>query len=171
MRPITFPGGLEITPIEVDAGVARLDLTLFQWDDGQVLHGRCEYATDLFDAGTMRRLLGHFQNVLEALISEPEQQLSEIALLSEAERRQLLVEWNETAREYPFGPGTVVWKVAGKRTVVYALRELSREEQLAAATAMIAAAGWFRFRELPAAEQEYSVAQLGFEVKSQAPIA
>jgi amino acid adenylation domain-containing protein len=53
MRPIAFPGGLEVTPLPVDTGVARLDLTLFMWDDGRVLCGTCEYPTDLFAAATV----------------------------------------------------------------------------------------------------------------------
>src|ERR1051326_1510225 len=46
-------------------------------------------------------MLRHFQNLLESLTAQPEQRTSELALMSESERRQLLVECNETKHEYP----------------------------------------------------------------------
>ena len=62
-----------------------------------------EYATALFDAATIERLAGHFRTVLEGIVANPNARLSELPLLSEAERHQLLVEWNATAAAYPGG--------------------------------------------------------------------
>ena len=62
-----------------------------------------EYNTDLFDAATITRLLGHFQTLLEGIVADPEQRLSALPLLTAAERQQLLVEWNDTTRAYPRG--------------------------------------------------------------------
>jgi amino acid adenylation domain-containing protein len=75
MRPIAFPGGLEITPLEVDAGVARLDLTLFLWDDGQALRGRCEYATDLFDQGTIAGFVAELEGLCGEMVADLGQRL------------------------------------------------------------------------------------------------
>ncbi|KAB8320091.1 hybrid non-ribosomal peptide synthetase/type I polyketide synthase [Tolypothrix campylonemoides VB511288] len=61
----------------------------------------CDYNTDLFNADTITRLLGHFQTLLEGIVSNPQQHLAQLPLLSEAEQRQLLVEWNSTTVEYP----------------------------------------------------------------------
>jgi non-ribosomal peptide synthetase component F len=44
-------------------------------------------------------MLGHFQNLLEGIVANPDQRIGELALLTEAERRQLLIEWNDTGRE------------------------------------------------------------------------
>ncbi|MDT5270274.1 MAG: hypothetical protein QOH49_2460, partial [Acidobacteriota bacterium] len=59
------------------------------------------YDHALFDAETAARMLGHVQNVLTSFVANPRRRLKEISLLSEAERRTLLVEWNQTKTEYP----------------------------------------------------------------------
>ena len=83
------------------AETAKFDLTLELTEGGEGVEGVWQYSTDLFDAETIERLSGHFQTLLEAMVREPEQAVSELELLSAAEREQLLVEWNQTAREYP----------------------------------------------------------------------
>ena len=60
-----------------------------------------EYSIDLFDAVTIRRILSHFQTLLEGIVADPEQRISELPLLPEAEKHQLLVEWNDTKTDYP----------------------------------------------------------------------
>ena len=80
---------------------ARLDFSLIlrERPDGS-LGGSIEYATDLFDSATIERLVGHLETVLGAATEDPGQRLSEVQLLTDAERRQLLAEWNATTREY-----------------------------------------------------------------------
>src|SRR5437588_12807503 len=46
-------------------------------------------------------MLGHFQTLLEGIVANPEQRLSGLPLLTEAEHRQLLAEWNATQTAYP----------------------------------------------------------------------
>ncbi|WP_223270081.1 type I polyketide synthase, partial [Nostoc sp. 'Peltigera membranacea cyanobiont' 213] len=60
----------------------------------------CDYSTDLFDPATIERLLGQFQTLLKAIVSNPQQRVSELPLLTPSERNQLLVEWNNTRKEY-----------------------------------------------------------------------
>ena len=60
-----------------------------------------EYATDLFDASTMERLARHFGNLLSEIVEHPEARLSDLPLLDEAERGQIVVEWNATEVAYP----------------------------------------------------------------------
>ena len=54
-----------------------------------------------FDDATIARLLGHLQTLLEGMVVNPEQRLSELPLLTEAERRQMLVDWNNTGADFP----------------------------------------------------------------------
>ncbi len=61
----------------------------------------CQYNAELFDPGTIARMLGHFQTVLQGMIAGGENPVSELPLLTEKERHQLLVEWNQTDRDYP----------------------------------------------------------------------
>ncbi|MEO8429267.1 MAG: amino acid adenylation domain-containing protein, partial [Verrucomicrobiota bacterium] len=64
------------------------------------LHGYLEYSADLFDATTIKRLLGHYRNLLEGIVAAPDARLSQLPLLSKAEQSQLLVEWNDTRADY-----------------------------------------------------------------------
>ncbi len=61
-----------------------------------------QYNTDLFNAATISRMTRHFQTLLEAIVEAPDQRVGELPLLTESERYQLLVEWNNTTKEYPF---------------------------------------------------------------------
>lgn len=60
-----------------------------------------EYDTDLFERATIARMIHHYQMILEGIAANPEQRISDLSLLTEAERQQLLVEWNDTSTDYP----------------------------------------------------------------------
>ena len=64
------------------------------------LEGWLEYNTDLFAAPTMERWAGHFQRLLEGMVAEPEQRISRLPLMSEAELQQVVKDWNDTKQEY-----------------------------------------------------------------------
>ena len=93
--------GLNLNFSEVESRTAKFDLTLSMENTEQGLKGSLEYSTDLFDAATITTMLEHFQTLLAGIVAQPEQHLSNLPLLSEAERYQLLVEWNDTQAEYP----------------------------------------------------------------------
>jgi amino acid adenylation domain-containing protein/non-ribosomal peptide synthase protein (TIGR01720 family) len=93
--------GLTIT-LENEDVAAKFDLTLSIEETEQELIGSWEYNTDLFDAATIKRMVGHFQTLLEAIVANPQQRVSELPLLTATERHTLLVEWNNTFAEYPF---------------------------------------------------------------------
>ena len=93
--------GLIVEPLEIDPGTARFDVTLEFWDTPEGLRGRFEYSTDLFEAATIARMAGHLQTLLEGIVADPEQRLSQLPLLTADERHRLLVEWNTTAAPYP----------------------------------------------------------------------
>jgi amino acid adenylation domain-containing protein len=93
--------GLSVSKLDIDRGTAQLDLSL-QLDEGmEGVSGHFEYNTDLFDAATVDRLADHFHILLEGIARDPEQHIAELPLLSESERSQLLVEWNDTRVDYP----------------------------------------------------------------------
>ncbi len=62
-----------------------------------------EYSTDLFEADTIRRLLGHFETLLEAAASNPDEPLGRLPLLTESERHTLVERWNRTDCPIPNG--------------------------------------------------------------------
>ncbi|MGB6031939.1 MAG: amino acid adenylation domain-containing protein [Bacteroidota bacterium] len=92
---------LSITPVEAHSGTSKFDMTFFMIDDESNLRGALEYNTDLFDASTIDRLVKHFGLLLEALVADPEQLIASVPLLTEAERHQLIVDWNRTDAEFP----------------------------------------------------------------------
>ncbi|HEX7955683.1 MAG TPA: condensation domain-containing protein, partial [Pyrinomonadaceae bacterium] len=101
-------GGLRLSAArgeaEATAAAAKFDLTLSaqETESGEVECG-WGYNADLYEAATIERLSRHLVSLLSAAAGDPEQTLSSLSMLSEAERRQQLVEWNETACEYPRG--------------------------------------------------------------------
>jgi amino acid adenylation domain-containing protein/non-ribosomal peptide synthase protein (TIGR01720 family) len=100
MPAVELPG-LTLSPVKVENGVSHIDLTLMLSEgEGGRLIGVFEYATDLFDGPTITRMAGHFQTLLINLSSYPDRRLSELHLLTEAERFELLISWNDTHRNY-----------------------------------------------------------------------
>jgi amino acid adenylation domain-containing protein/non-ribosomal peptide synthase protein (TIGR01720 family) len=85
-----------------ERGSAVFDLGFNLWEgpDGGV-QGYAEYSTDLFDADTVLRMTRHWRRILEAAAAKPDAPLLSLPLLSEAERQQMLVEWNQTDTDYP----------------------------------------------------------------------
>src|SRR5829696_3751552 len=81
--------------------VAKFDLSLFMFETEPVVRGIISYNADLFEAATIERMVGHFQVLLEGILINPGKSVSQLPLLSEAESRQLLVEWNQTHVTYP----------------------------------------------------------------------
>lgn len=90
-----------LSQLDIHSGTSKFDLTLELEDCPEGIIGRCEYSTDLFDASTIKRMIGHFKVLLEGFIANPQQHISELPILTEAERHQILVEWNDTCVEYP----------------------------------------------------------------------
>ena len=99
VRALDLPG-LTLSPVVADGGTTHFDLTLHMVDTEQGFIATAAYSTDLFDAGRIARMLGHFQTLLEAIAKNPDQRLSEMSLLSDTERQQVLVEWNGNRTEY-----------------------------------------------------------------------
>ena len=93
--------GLSLSPLEVNIETARFDVELDLWATPEGIRGWIEYSTDLFEATTIARMAGHFQTLLEGIVADPEQCLSTLPLLTASERHRLLVEWNNTAADYP----------------------------------------------------------------------
>ncbi|MFQ5610897.1 MAG: amino acid adenylation domain-containing protein [Anaerolineae bacterium] len=93
--------GLSVTPVEVDHGTAKFDLTLTIFEEAAGLKASFEYNTDLFDADTITRLAGHFQTLLAGIVADPDAPISRLPILTEAERGRLLHEWSRTRIDYP----------------------------------------------------------------------
>ena len=93
--------GLITEHFRIDHVMANFDLTLDIVEREGQLVCLFESNADLFESETIERMMEHFQILLEGAVANPGQSISQMPLLSEAERRQLLVEWNDTRTDYP----------------------------------------------------------------------
>ncbi|MEB3827148.1 amino acid adenylation domain-containing protein [Phormidium sp. CCY1219] len=100
IAPLQLPG-VSFKWMPMNTAKAKFDLFLSMEETEAGLIGYWEYNRDLFEATTIRRMMAHFQTLLEAIVANPRTPVSKLPLLTEAERHQLLVEWNDTASEYP----------------------------------------------------------------------
>ena len=99
MPSVQLPG-LSVSRYEVDTATAKFDLTVFvEKKDGTEI--AIEYNRELFDADTIKRMLLHYEVLLGEVAAHPEKRIGEMQLLTDDERRQALVGWNETKRAYP----------------------------------------------------------------------
>jgi amino acid adenylation domain-containing protein len=134
---------LKLIPAGAPATIAKFDLTLFTSEIQGAIGGAFEYKTKLFDQTTIERMIGHFKELLTSIVANPDQRLSDLSLLTSAERHDLLVSFNDTATDYPHhlcahqlfeqealrNPSAVAVSFNGKRLTY---RELnSRANQLA----------------------------------------
>ena len=95
--------GLQATPVEVASSGAKFDIfAAFIEREGEMML-RVEYSTELFAAASIERMLGHFQTLLEGIVAKPERSVDTYPILSEAENQRLLIDWNDTQRDYSDG--------------------------------------------------------------------
>ncbi|RIU87919.1 condensation domain-containing protein, partial [Oceanobacillus picturae] len=81
--------------------IAKFDLTFNVVESSQTLTCSLEYCKELFNRETIENLSKHYLNVLGNIINNNEMNVSEIELLSESERNQILYEFNDTKADYP----------------------------------------------------------------------
>jgi amino acid adenylation domain-containing protein len=99
LRRLELPE-LSLEPHEIDLGTARFDLALAMAPAGAGWLGTWKYSTDLFDAPTPARMAAHLENLLAAAAAQPDLPLSRLAWLSDGERHQVVLGWNDTAVDY-----------------------------------------------------------------------
>ncbi len=92
--------GLKWEPFEVDPGSAQFDLSVtIELEVAKKAY--VTFNTDLFTRDTAERLLRHFVVLLHNALANPHGRISELTMLTKAERSRLLDEWNRTAVDYP----------------------------------------------------------------------
>ncbi|HKR12635.1 MAG TPA: amino acid adenylation domain-containing protein [Pyrinomonadaceae bacterium] len=93
--------GLTARHLDIDNGASRFDMTLAMTETEQGYEVDIEFPTDLYRRERIERMTSHLESILESIVVDPAQRLSELPLLSENEKRQLLIEWNATTAAYP----------------------------------------------------------------------
>jgi amino acid adenylation domain-containing protein len=92
--------GLKAKTVEVESGTAKFELSLYLREIAEGLSGIIEYKTELFDPDTIKRFSDHFIRLLENVVADPHQQISQLQMLSEEERHQSVTDWNDTRCDY-----------------------------------------------------------------------
>jgi amino acid adenylation domain-containing protein len=86
----------------VDNGTSKFELSLLLGEDGSgMLAGSLQYNTDLFDAVTINRMIGHYSLLLSSIIADPHESVHSLEMLNAEERRMLLEDYNATAAPIP----------------------------------------------------------------------
>lgn len=80
---------------------AKFDLTLSLLQTTHGFQGGLEYNTDVFEADTIQRMIGHLQTLMEHIVAQPELPISRLPMLTQSERRQLMDDWNDDASVLP----------------------------------------------------------------------
>ncbi|HEX8176350.1 MAG TPA: amino acid adenylation domain-containing protein, partial [Pyrinomonadaceae bacterium] len=93
--------GLTLEQIPTKRDKAVFDLSLVLQETGRALSGYLLYDTELFDETTIERMLEHWQILLRGMAKGLGQSVIELPMMSEAERRQVLLQWNDTRSGYP----------------------------------------------------------------------
>jgi amino acid adenylation domain-containing protein len=93
--------GLEVEEVDFDPGTSLFDLSFEVSEKAGGLFCKLIYNVDLFDRETIARMAGHFKTLLGGIVTDPDTHISRLPMLTAAERHQLLVEWNNTQRDYP----------------------------------------------------------------------
>ena len=92
--PLPKLSGVRVSRLEFNVSTVRFDLEVDFWEGEAGLEGTFAYRRERFDVGTIQRMVGHLLSLLEGIVANPSQRISDLPMLSEAERHQLLFEWN-----------------------------------------------------------------------------
>ena len=110
---------LSVSPFDIDVRTSKFDLTITALEDGQGLLGVCEYNTDLFDEQMIKRMIGHYKMLLASILADPDQPISRLPMLTQAERASLL-------RRYEEAPATRFQSKLSSRDIRSAGRAVAR---------------------------------------------
>ncbi|HMF57480.1 MAG TPA: amino acid adenylation domain-containing protein [Pyrinomonadaceae bacterium] len=95
------PMGLKATPLVVDNGASRFDLTLALVETPDGLEGSLEYIEGLYERTRIERMAKHLETLLQGIVANPDGRIRELPLLTSEERDRLLFEWNDNHRDAP----------------------------------------------------------------------
>ena len=94
-------GGVTLESITLEQRSSQFDLMLMMAEVEGGITGTLQYNIDLFDAAMIARMAGHLQTLLGAIGADSSRRLADLPLLTEPERQQLLVDWNNSGADYP----------------------------------------------------------------------
>jgi len=121
-----FAEGWDLTQMDVSLGVTKFDLYLEMEERRDGLIGRLFYASKLFDAQTIRRMINCWITLLDAVVADPDRALGRLPLLSEQERQAARGIWKDTWQS--FAPSTVPQRFEAQARVTPAAIAVTTDE-------------------------------------------
>lgn len=94
-------GDAELEEIPYESSTAKFDLTLFIFDREEGFECKMEYSTDLFEKGTIERMLSHFQTLLQSIVKNPNEKIGALSIFKQKELERIIYKWNEARIQYP----------------------------------------------------------------------
>lgn len=93
--------GLRLETCNVEQHTVQYDLEMVLEEGEDTVEGIVRYDAELFDQETVSRLVEHFLNLLQAMLAHPDRPVLELPMITPAERRLVVYDWNQTYRDYP----------------------------------------------------------------------
>ena len=134
-QPLRALGDVSVEPVGLETGVTKFDLTLELSEGEQSIEGMIEFDRDLYTPSLVERLADHFQQLLRAIVADPETPIHDLNILSSAEQKQIVGEWSGRPSPYP------------REETVHRLFELQARQRADAVAVMVGPRGW-TYREL-----------------------
>lgn len=98
---VSTASGLALGVIEWEGRTTQFDLTLDTYEKGSKLHAALTYANDLFDADTIAHMAQHWTTLLQGMVNDPTQRISDLPLLGSAEYQRIVHDWNHIDESVP----------------------------------------------------------------------
>jgi amino acid adenylation domain-containing protein len=103
-RPKFEPEGIRCAEISHERGWSKFDLLVGSSERTTGMNTTWEYSTELFTDATVKRMMEHFRTLAESAGASPHRRLSQLSMLSEAERAKVVVAWNAKPAKVPDAP-------------------------------------------------------------------
>ncbi|MDO8711235.1 condensation domain-containing protein, partial [Pseudomonas sp.] len=97
---VSTASGLALGVIEWEGRTTQFDLTLDTYEKGGKLHAALTYANDLFDAATIARMAQHWTHLLQGMVSDSQQRISDLPLLESTEYQRIVHDWNRADESF-----------------------------------------------------------------------
>ncbi len=92
--------GLQCRLFHFDSGTSQYDLALHLFEGSEDLHGYFEYNHTIFNQATIKRMVGHFKELLRSMVANPQVPISQLKVITDQEI-ELIDKWNDTKTDYP----------------------------------------------------------------------
>ncbi|NKB76040.1 MAG: amino acid adenylation domain-containing protein [Gammaproteobacteria bacterium] len=92
---------LDVQVLEFEEHTVRFDLEFHLFEYQGEVNGRLMFYKDIYEKSTIARFLEHYTRLIDVMVNESDQPISQYSLLTKEERQRIVYEWNDTDQDYP----------------------------------------------------------------------